>query len=66
MCELGVGGFMGIEDIKTGMKASQSLKVLMVKMLNSTEQSRLTMIKDLHLNLRKHYLPLMVQLNVTC
>lgn len=26
MCELGVGGFMGIEDIKTGMKASAILK----------------------------------------
>lgn len=26
MCELGVGGFMGIEDIKTGMKATAILK----------------------------------------
>ena len=26
MCELGVGGFMGIEDIKTGMRASAILK----------------------------------------
>ena len=39
MCELGIGGFMGIDDIKPGMKLSYLLIPKMVTSMNITVNS---------------------------
>lgn len=39
MCELGIGGFMGIDDIKPGMKLSIFIDSEMVTLMNITVNS---------------------------